>query len=101
MARTIAGNGVERTDIAKNPGDGIDVSGSNIQVVAANKDRVEVTLTNDHASQIIYLSLGGTAALNAGIRLNPNGGSWSSGAYSGAISAIASGATTRLLRSEV
>jgi hypothetical protein len=93
--------GTERTDVAFNPGDGVDVSGSNVQVVAANKQRAEITLANDHATQVIYLSLGGTAALNTGIRLNPAGGSWSSTSYTGAISAIASGATTRLLRSEV
>ena len=72
-------------------------------VVASNISRRELTIVNDHATQIVYLALnttdgsGGTtptAALNTGIRLNAAGGSWTTNAYKGPVAAIATGAAT-------
>ena len=70
-------------------------------VVAANGRRNELFLQNDHATQVIYLSLGGTAEANKGIRLNAAGGGVVITRYSGAVSAIATGAATTLLIAEV
>lgn len=79
------------------------ISGTASTPVAANLGRQQLMLQNDHASQIIYLSLGGTAELNKGIRLNAAGGSLTleNGNYRGAVSAIATGASTTLLITEL
>lgn len=69
--------------------------------VVASRDmgRVNITIVNDHATQIIYLALATTdnvpptATVNNGIRLNAAGGSWSS-SFKGHIAAIGSGAGT-------
>lgn len=87
-------------DKAYNPGAAVSIGGSNVAAVAANPNRERIILQNDHATQVIYLSLGGTAAANAGIRLNAAGGSILLEGYTGAISAIATGASTPLLVTE-
>lgn len=89
---TVQGN--VRQGTAKAGTDSVTVGGSSTAVVAANDARVEVTICNDHATQIVYLALGSTAVLNKGIRLNAAGGSYTTGAFSGAINAIATGAGT-------
>jgi hypothetical protein len=69
-------------------------------VAAKNLGRREVTVVNDHATQIIYLMLATddgvapTAVVGDGIRLNAAGGSWTSNAWEGAIACIATGAGT-------
>ena len=70
-------------------------------VVSQNNARLIVYLQNDHASNIIYLSLGSTAELNKGIRLNAGGGGIAIDWFSGPISAIATGGGTTLLVTEV
>lgn len=88
--------------LAKTSGLGT-VGGTTGTLVAANISRRELTIVNDHATQIVYLALnttdgsGGTvptAVLNSGIRLNAAGGSWTTNAYKGPIAAIATGAGT-------
>lgn len=65
-----------------------------------NIGRREITIVNDHATNILYLQLattGGvapTAVAGQGIRLNAAGGSWTSNAWDGAVAVIASGAGT-------
>lgn len=61
-------------------------------VLAANADRVYALFVND-ADEAIYLKLGAAAAMNTGIRLNANGGSYEMSAavgnlYGGAVNAI-------------
>lgn len=69
-------------------------------VAGKNIGRREITIVNDHATQIIYLQLATspdtapTAVVGQGIRLNAAGGSWTSNAWDGAIACIASGAGT-------
>lgn len=92
---------VLQTDTAKNPSGSGSVGVASAQLVAANPDRVEITICNDHATNVVYLSLGGTAAVGSGIRINAAGGSYTTAAYTGAINAIASGATTTVTISEV
>lgn len=84
---------------AINPGSAVSVGTSNTALVGAN-DRRSVVLCNDHASNTIYLSLGGTAVANQGIRLNAAGGAIKLDGYTGAVSAIATGASTAVTVAE-
>lgn len=76
------------------------VGTSSASAVAANENRIELFLANDHATQVIYLGLGVTAVLNKGIRLDPGQGIVIS-SFAGAIYAIATGASTTLTIAEV
>lgn len=90
-------------DTASEPGTSVAVGSTSTAVVAANPDRAELTIVNDSADPV-YLRLAGTgAALNSGIRLNAGGGSYTTTAYRGAVSAIQADtlATRRLLVAEV
>jgi len=76
----------------------VSVGVGNTAVLAANNSRVGAIFIND-SDTVIYLALGATAALNSGIRLNASGGSYTMDLqhlYTGAISAISSGATKNL-----
>jgi hypothetical protein len=80
---------------------GTGVAGTGSAVVATEySGRREITVVNDHATQIIYLQLattGGiapTAVVGQGIRINAAGGSWTSNAWDGAVACIATGAAT-------
>lgn len=66
---------LEDLDLAERTGDhSADVTTGSLVVLAANKFRTAAWLIND-SDTIIYLGLGWAAALNAGIRLNSDGGS--------------------------
>ena len=58
-------------------------------VIGENNSRQKLTLTNTSPSCVIYLNSGGTAKLGTGVRLNPNGGQWSTTSPN-AITALAS-----------
>jgi hypothetical protein len=60
------------------------------QIIASNPLRNKLTIWND-SDATIYLSLGGTAAVGSGPRLNGNGDRWTTTTYTGAISAIHAG----------
>jgi hypothetical protein len=78
------------------------VGTSSTTIMDANTSRREATVCNDHATNIVYLVLGGTAEANKGVRLNAAGGSYTSPlGYTGAISVIASGAATNVTWIEV
>lgn len=80
-------------------------------VVSNNISRRELTIVNDHASQIVYLALNTTdgsaaptvptAVANTGIRLNAAGGSWTTNAYKGPVAAISVGGTSVLTVAEI
>ena len=77
-------------------------------VAAANISRRELTVVNDHATQIVYLALNTTdgstvptAVANQGIRLNAAGGSWTTNAYKGPVAAISVGGTSVLTVAEI
>lgn len=55
--------------------------------ISANASRLKITLIND-SDTVIYVSLGGTASVGNGVRVEPNGGRWSSTIWKGAVSAI-------------
>jgi hypothetical protein len=100
MAR-FKGSPEHNSDTAATPASSATIGTSSANVVPANPSRVEVTICNDHATQVAYLSLGGTAVASTGIRLNAAGGSYTTRGFTGAINAIATGASTVLTFSEV
>ena len=72
--------------------------------LAANASRLYALLVND-SDTAIYIKLGAAAVLNAGIRINANGGSYEmskdlGNLYTGAINAIASAASKNLIVTE-
>jgi hypothetical protein len=102
MPGVTAQNVIAQKSVADQPSTAVACGAASVTVAAANPDRAEITIQNDHATQIIYLNLGPQAAvLNEGIRLNAAGGSWTSQAYTGQITGIATGATTPALVTEV
>lgn len=95
-------NQATQADAAFEPGTSVSVGAASAVVAAANPRRVEITITNDHASNILYLRLGASTALvNTGIRVNAAGGSYTTRAYTGEIRGIASGASTTTLVTEI
>jgi hypothetical protein len=80
----------------------VSVLSTDTALVAANANRVELTITNDHATQVVYLSFGTTAATaNNCMRLNAAGGSYTTRSYTGAIRAISVGGTSAVLVLEI
>lgn len=76
-------------------------------VLAANPRRIACVFVNDHATQVVYLAVGATAVINAGIRINAAGGTCQFGGMGGlpltraAINGIATGATTGVTVQEI
>lgn len=71
-------------------------------VLAANPRRADAVFVNDSNTEI-YLARGNDAVMNAGIRLNANGGSYEinrNNLFLGAINAIATGGDKNLTVSE-
>ena len=58
------------------------------EITAAVPTRYSIDIVND-SDEVVYLGLEDAAVLNEGIRLNPNGGSYSSNTFTGAIYGIA------------
>ena len=83
------------------PHSNVTVTGTAGAVAAENGGRLTLILQNDHATNVVYLSLGGTAEVNKGIRLNAGGGGIMLDWYTGPVSAIATGAGTTLLITEI
>ena len=63
----------KRADIGGGPPRGIDCGLASLQVARDNPYRRKMTLVNDSVT-VIYVAKSDTAILNAGIRLNANGG---------------------------
>jgi hypothetical protein len=87
---------------AFNPGSTVAVQTTDTLVAAANQGRQEITVTNNGAN-VVYLRLGtgAAAAATVGIRLNANGGSWTSNVYRGAVRGYADTGATNVLVAEV
>lgn len=78
------------------------VQAASTPVLAANPRRADAVFVND-SNQPIFLARGNAAVLNAGIRLNANGGSYEinrNNLFLGAINAIAVGGDKNLTVSE-
>lgn len=75
----------------------VSVATSSTAIVPVNLGRNEITIVNDHATQVVYLQFATvettapTAVASQGIRLNAAGGSWSSNVYRGAVAGISVG----------
>lgn len=84
---------VPKTATADTTQAAVNVTTSSTTIVSAKTDRRWLYLVND-SDTTIYLSFGGTATLNQGIRLNANGGTLTinaSNLYTGAITGIHGG----------
>lgn len=86
-------------DVAKASG-AVNVATTSTLVAANNPSRQEITIVNDHATQVVYLAFATTpgvtptAVASSGIRLNAAGGSYTTTSYTGAISGISVGGTS-------
>ncbi len=85
---------------ARNPGDGVTIGDTSTMALAANAGRREATFVND-SDETIYLRLGTDAVMNSGIRLNANGGSYTTTVYTGIVTAICVSGGKNLCVSEV
>lgn len=78
----------------------VSVAVTSTPIAAKNLGRREITIVNDHATQVVYLALATddgvapTAVANSGIRLNAAGGSWTSNLWDGAVAGISVGGTS-------
>ena len=66
----------------------VSVGTGSTEITAAVPTRYSIDIVND-SDEVVYLGLEDAAVLNEGIRLNPNGGSYSSNTFTGAIYGIA------------
>ena len=90
-----------RIEVAIEGAGTITVAATSTAVVAAStrNNRHCIDITND-SDTTIYLALGEAAVVNKGIRLNANGGSWTSNANSvwqGTVNAISAVASKKLV----
>ena len=65
----------------------VSIGSSSTEIVDALSTREELVIIND-SDETIYLGLGGLAVANRGIRLNANGGSFSTDSWTGAVNGI-------------
>jgi hypothetical protein len=66
-----------RVAVARQAGSSAPVTTASGLLIPANAQRQQLEIYNNSLTEIVFLSLGSTASLNAGARLNVNGGSWS------------------------
>ncbi len=74
------------------------IANSSTAVLTANPDRAFVILVND-SDEAIYVTLGSTAVINSGIRLNATGGTLkldNNSRYTGPIAAICASGSKNL-----
>jgi hypothetical protein len=57
---------------------------SGTQIVSQNSNRLEIVICNN-SQYVVYLSFNDAGGLNQGVRLNPNGGTFTSVNYTGPI----------------
>lgn len=71
MPRTVAGGGVERTDVAKIGNGNRALTGGSDSLTASNNARVGLFVSNPGAANKMFVSLGAAAANNVGIMIPP------------------------------
>lgn len=79
----------------------VEIGTDSTNVLDSNDTRIYLLLTND-SDEAIYIKFGAAAALNEGIRLNANGGSYeispaNANLYQGVINAICTSGSKKLL----
>ncbi len=67
--------------------DKVSIGSTNTPIVDALSTREELVIVND-SDETIYLGIGSTAVVNEGIRLNANGGSFSTDSWTGSVNGI-------------
>ena len=82
----------------------VTVGATTTVALAANTSRLWALFVND-SDETVYLKLGAAAALNQGIRLNANGGTFEMSVslgnlYTGAVNAICTSGSKKLLVTE-
>lgn len=90
MGRLLAGQGVERTDVAKQGNGTLAMTGATQSLVVANKDRVALYVTAPAAAISLALGAGPAVAAN-GLTIPPNTVVKIDG-YSGAVQIIGTAA---------
>tara|TARA_R110000824_G_scaffold106038_4_gene250622 strand:- start:8484 stop:9140 length:657 start_codon:yes stop_codon:yes gene_type:complete len=65
----------------------VTIGASTTEIVNAFSGRFELTIVND-SDEVIYLGLNEDAVMNEGIRLNPNGGSFSTDVFTNPVDGI-------------
>lgn len=89
------------SDTANTPGTAYTITTASTAILYANPNRVTVFVSNDHSSNVVYLTLGTAAAVaNQGIPLRPTAGV-AIPEYNGQINAISTGTATVVCISEV
>lgn len=81
------------------PTTSVSVGTTSTAIVSQNIGRREITIVNDGAN-VVYLGLGRAAVAGQGIRLNANGGAWTSGQWDGIVNGIAVTAATNVTVAE-
>lgn len=76
-----------KRDVAHTPKSAVTAKETSATLVAENRERVAVYITND-GEKAVYLALGSSATKNQGIRLNEKGGAIVIDAYTGPISVV-------------
>jgi len=78
----------------------VSVGSSTTEIVDALGDRMAIIIVND-SDEVIYLMLGASAIMNRGIRLNANGGSFSTEVYQGVINGICASGSKNVTVTEI
>ena len=78
----------------------VSVGSSTTEIVDALGDRMAIIIVND-SDEVIYLMLGASAIMNRGIRLNANGGSFSTEMYQGVINGICASGSKNVTVTEI
>lgn len=92
----------QQTDRTKVTNTTVSCGAASGAALAINENRNMLMLQNDHATQVIYVAIDAVATLNNGIRVNAAGGqvTFTVKVPVGALTCIATGASTPLLISE-
>ena len=78
----------------------VSVGSSTTEILDALGDRLAVIIVND-SDEAIYLGLGSSAVMNRGIRLNANGGSFSTEMFQGGINGICASGSKNVTVTEI
>jgi hypothetical protein len=88
-----AGPNEARVQSATNPASAVTVGTASVQLLALNPSRVALFISNDHASNVLYLRFGtGTAVAASGVRVSP-GATFTTDSFAGPVQGIASAVT--------
>jgi hypothetical protein len=88
-----AGPNEARVQTATNPASFATVGTTSTQLLAPNPSRVALFISNDHATNVLYLRFGtGSAVAASGVRVSP-GATFTADSFAGPVQGIASAVT--------